>query len=368
MHPEPLHRHTPSQDSCCSNDTLFNLEELTCGINDSERDNNSPTPKISECESQYGEENIQQVPMNHNINSELNITDLSDKAIDEDKVEKDTKFDSDNSASVCKTSETAKGSTEITEVCKRSTIEFLTREREHDCSKTSEDSNSESTDHLLPFINKQVAPLPSPEDKPWKQLPASLLSYDKVISQNMLVSETVSVPIEMESAPDDANGTTSLDVNVLQNICEGSDKDENTACYENLRNLNDYYNEADYVNIVNLENTKNSAEFINNKQINSMFEDASERNSPDYVNNFTHSNDLIINNDDDDDHDIFGVLTDIRFSGPSDSQMMTTSFSESNDLNDEQDWDSGSDTRSSSSGEFIWKVRNFIFRLPKKMY
>ena len=29
--------------------------------------------------------------------------------------------------------------------------------------------------------------MPSPEDKPWKQLPASLLSYDKVISQNMLL-------------------------------------------------------------------------------------------------------------------------------------------------------------------------------------
>lgn len=55
--------------------------------------------------------------------------------------------------------------------------------------------------------------------------------------------------------------------------------------------------------------------------------------------------------------DLFGPLTDIRFSGPgSSSQMMTTSFSESNDLGDDQDWDSGSDTRSSSSGEFIWKV------------
>lgn len=59
--------------------------------------------------------------------------------------------------------------------------------------------------------------------------------------------------------------------------------------------------------------------------------------------------------------DLFGPLTDIRFSGPgSSSQIMSTSFSESNDLGDDQDWDSGSDTRSSSSGEFIWKVRLYL--------
>lgn len=70
-----------------------------------------------------------------------------------------------------------------------------------------------------------------------------------------------------------------------------------------------------------------------------------------------------INSVDDDDSrfdrfgDLFGPLTDIRFSGPgSSSQTMATSFSESCDLGDDQDWDSGSDTRSSSSGEFIWKV------------
>ncbi|EEZ99620.2 uncharacterized protein LOC103313170 isoform X2 [Tribolium castaneum] len=321
VHPERLHRHTPSQDSCCSNDTLFNLEELTCGVNDSERDNNSPTPRISECESQTGEE--QQVANNamiHDINNDSNIGALNDKTTTTEK-------DSDNSASGCRTSETVKESVEM-----KQTIEFLAREREHDCSKTSEESNSESTtDHLLPFVTKQVAPLPSPEDNPWKQLPASLLSYDKVML------------LPSPEAVEKNNTEENLYVNVPQNNCESSE-------FENVENLDDYYNEADYVNIVNLENSKNSAEFINNKQINVVIEDASERSSPDYVNN-----DLIINDDDDNEHDIFGVLTDIRFSGPSDSQMMSTSFSESNDLNDEQDWDSGSDTRSSSSGEFIWK-------------
>ncbi|XP_044259276.1 uncharacterized protein LOC123007849 isoform X2 [Tribolium madens] len=317
IHPERLHRHTPSQDSCCSNDTLFNLEELTFGVNDSERDNNSPTPRITECESQ----NVQQVANNmmiHDVNNDSKVGVLNEK------------FDSDNSASGCKTndaSDTVKESSEITEI-KRSTIEFLAREREHDCSKTSEESNSESTDHLSVFINKQVAPLPSPEDNPWKQLPASLLSYDKV----MLLPSP-------ETVDKNDKGGENLYVNVPENN------------YENVENLDDYYNEADYVNLVNLENTKNSSDFINNKQINIMIEDTSERSSPDYVNN-----DLIINNDDDE-QDIFGVLTDIRFSGPTDSQMMSTSFSESND-NDEQDWDSGSDTRSSSSGEFIWKLED----------
>lgn len=56
---------------------------------------------------------------------------------------------------------------------------------------------------------------------------------------------------------------------------------------------------------------------------------------------------------------VYGALSDIRFTGPCDNQLMSTSFSESNDLGDDQDWDSGSDTRSSSSGEFIWKVSLF---------
>lgn len=34
---EPLNRHTPSQDSCCSNDTLFNLEDLNYGAIENEQ-------------------------------------------------------------------------------------------------------------------------------------------------------------------------------------------------------------------------------------------------------------------------------------------------------------------------------------------
>lgn len=113
-------------------------------------------------------------------------------------------------------------------------------------------------------------------------------------------------------------------------------KDETQQFYEN-----DIRNEADYVNIENLDATKDNS--IGYKE------------SHDYINSNEQHSPLIIDEHVRDDHDLFGVLTDIRFSGPIDSQLMSTSFSESNDV-DEQDWDSGSDTRSSSSGEFIWKV------------
>ncbi|XP_063919861.1 uncharacterized protein LOC135134908 isoform X2 [Zophobas morio] len=370
IHPEPLHRHTPSQDSCCSNDTLFNLEELTYAVNDSERDNNSPTLKTYENESQYMEENshMMQAPSDMMIHSMTNeIGNVDEKIVVAETLgEEGTKCDSDNSCSGCKTIDISDTVKEV--VDKHLVLEFLKSEREHDCVKvneTLEESNSESTDHLLPFTNKQVAPLPSPEDKPWKQLPASLLSYDKVISQNMLLpapesNELVPEPQEpmqdkveilYVNVPEESN----CDLNKLeQHDYANVDKAESTECYENVTNLDDFYNEADYVNIVNLENSKNLAEF-NNKQITDIIEDITDCSSPDYGNNFAQNNDLIINNEDDE-RDIFGVLTDIRFSGPSDSQLMTTSFSESNDINDEQDWDSGSDTRSSSSGEFIWKL------------
>lgn len=65
----------------------------------------------------------------------------------------------------------------------------------------------------------------------------------------------------------------------------------------------------------------------------------------------------------------YNNLTDIRFVGPGDAQLMSTSFSESAEIaENDKDWDSGSDTRSSSSGEFIWKVkRNLSDLLKKKM-
>ncbi|CAH1170022.1 unnamed protein product [Phaedon cochleariae] len=117
-----------------------------------------------------------------------------------------------------------------------------------------------------------------------------------------------------------------------ENYYENSDINNTEDIYENL-NPEEIYD--DYVNIVNMENAKNSLEFDNSEK------------DVEYMNIFGQDDDVHS-----EDENIFGVLTDIRFSGPSDSQLMSTSFSENND---DHDWDSGSDSRSSSSGEFIWK-------------
>lgn len=53
--------------------------------------------------------------------------------------------------------------------------------------------------------------------------------------------------------------------------------------------------------------------------------------------------------------DLYSDITDIRFSGP--AELMSTSFSDAHNSDQEQEWDSGSESRSSSSGEFVWKVR-----------
>lgn len=164
----------------------------------------------------------------------------------------------------------------------------------------------------LSFINKTEAPpLPSPEDKPWKQLPASLLNYNNVVSTNESFHS------------------------VVRNFKNSVMTDSQSQDYINLEGKDfadsDSSKCADYVN---LENNKNT-DYVNTK--NGFEEDSEDIYS-------------IVNDDD------IGVLGDIRFTGPGDGQLMSTSFSESNELGEEQGWDSGSDTRSSSSGEFIWKV------------
>lgn len=108
---------------------------------------------------------------------------------------------------------------------------------------------------------------------------------------------------------------------------------EEKSLSENFNKNN--YNE--YSQFVDMENAKNSLEY-----------DAC-KNDIDYINIIDSKNP---NSGED---NIFDMLADIRFSGPTDSQLMSTSFSESNTC-DEKEWDSGSDSRSSSSGEFIWKV------------
>ncbi|XP_049818372.1 uncharacterized protein LOC109603335 isoform X2 [Aethina tumida] len=335
-----LHRHTPSQDSCCSNDTLFNLEELT--TNDPE---NQPN-KSTEVENTIA--NVADV----NVNKEESNT-------EKDEEDKPQNGETSNSKYLEDFIQSERESSSLTLVKVTEAPEEISSE-----------SVSSDTDHLLPFIKQFVPPLPSPEDKPWKQLPASMLSYDKVIfnakeskddaddldlnkEKNESQDEDVEVLANKDNIYDSVNNTMYENIENIQpnyeNVPEkvtyeniDTKQEYENLAYENIDNVNDIYNEADYVNIVNFENSKNSADFnkISNEESKNV--------------NYDQHDELIIN-DDEETSNLFGVLTDIRFNGPGDSQFMSTSFSESND-NDEQDWDSGSDTRSSSSGEFIWKL------------
>lgn len=154
-----------------------------------------------------------------------------------------------------------------------------------------------------------MAPLPSPEDKPWKSLPASLLTFKSIQSPSLSDDNLDSGDILYESLPSETyhSAETTLAKEDLD-VYKFPFADEDISnFYDNLDNHELYANVA-------------------------YKSDSATEDSP----------------------DLLGVLTDIRFSGPIDSQLMSTSFSESNEA-EEQDWESGSDTRSSSSGEFIWK-------------
>ncbi|XP_072377014.1 uncharacterized protein [Diabrotica undecimpunctata] len=358
----PLNRHTPSQDSCCSNDTLFNLEDLVCGITDIERDRDSPLNV-----------NVEEIPSEDAVKSDIDEKSVKNESSGaEDSMESNTKPQEIN--------------------------HFLSTERSYSA----------------------VVPLPSPEENPWKHLPASLLNYNQLSLSNTPIikedtksedSNNCDILPKTESGDDNAdvlrtdsieqdeesetnnvtfnqNHPQILDLAVTvdsntqdEDMCcskekdtptsdqETSDKENIEPLYQNSEvkdtvlpnsenekatKLDDHLYENsnvkdserlyqnlepnldpfdDYVNIVNMENSKNRLE-----------SDLLDKDHT-YINTFEH-----IEKDDDD--SIYGLLTDIRFTGPADSQMMSTSFSENND---EQGWESGSDSRSSSSGEFIWR-------------
>ncbi|XP_023311897.1 uncharacterized protein LOC108913857 isoform X2 [Anoplophora glabripennis] len=396
----PHHRHTPSQDSCCSNDTLFNLEDLTCVAGDAEKEND-----LVKCDVPETEVPVENILESNEVTFEEICVDFEEKTpntipdnVNETGVKSETnnntKDENLNSTNAEETEDLQTGSnlniegdrgrnaSEMKNNESRDYIsEFITQEIEHSSKQSSEGSSSESTEgNAMVFKKTQVAPLPSPEDNPWKQLPASLLSYDKVISQNnsllLPATESNDVVPEFNDLPepngitesqhepvgeecstfqdDDVHGNIKHEQPDYENIKVKEPFYENVKdappvyenvkdaqpVYENFDVSSDIYNEVDYVNIVNLENSKNNVEYMNEKK------------------------DCAVCDQDDNkietgrDEDIFGMLTDIKFNGPTENQLISTSFSESNDINDEQDWDSGSDTRSSSSGEFIWKLED----------
>ncbi|XP_056647700.1 uncharacterized protein LOC130452439 [Diorhabda sublineata] len=348
-----FNRHTPSQDSCCSNDTLFNLEDLICGPIDQEKD----------------------------VDFVINT-----KSIEEAKTEKPLDCDERNENVEKNDGKEIKDSTTVCSQPQDIVNNFLTTERNYSAG----------------------VQLPSPEENPWKQLPATLLNYNQCTFSNShsIKEESYSdcdnvekqrncdvgnIELKLkESTADEYDNSEHINVTLtkdqpdvvdistlssesnkidskLEEI-EVNDKDKTLVIDENI---DPYYSNVDvkgetekpaieneendghlyentdvknsenvdtgidqfddYVNIVNMENSRNRLE-----------SDVADNKNHAYINAY----------DKEEDDSIYGILTDIRFSGPGDSQMMSTSFSENND---EQGWESGSDSRSSSSGEFIWR-------------
>ncbi|XP_050314355.1 uncharacterized protein LOC126748868 isoform X2 [Anthonomus grandis grandis] len=413
---------TPSQSSCCSNDTLFNFDDIA---NNDQKDENQTFTNV-------GTQKSSDVTVRNAENSEGSSNDTLQ--------------------------ESNLVGTSLDPV---SLEEFLTSERNH----TSSACNS------LSFGVKVVAPLPSPDDKPWKTLQNCLLTYDKIKKPLPLdnLEETSSDLTKLEDSQSESlNGTDNQNIDLINNdenkikvpAYENIDAaSSELITYENL-GLATYENVSQpekmthhpYENIVvpetyeNLKSTTHSYENISavdktasqpyenilipdkyenvgsithpyenvlavekpllktfepygnildepNRYenpdkplpVSNLYDDVAEpeqksplnlydevdiENTYDYTNiedfkgprhisiDDKETNEYITSIDHDEhDKDMFGVLTDIRFSGPIDNQLMSTSFSESNDI-DEQDWDSGSDTRSSSSGEFIWKLED----------
>lgn len=302
----PSHRHTPSQDSCCSNDTLFNLEELICAASEAEKN-------VETSFKTKNEHTEQELIINDGSTSEnLNLTFVIEPA-DCDEVSEEATLNCELHSDDRQSLEN-KSNWDVV-------IDFIWNEKKY---------SSQHDAYLKPNLNEksniffpkiQTVPLPSPEDNPWKQLTASLLNYDKVTAQ---------MTGNLESADDIVPGYVDIivqDVAVSeQSVCKIEDS-EFVGCEKKLEE-NGYGNDFnDLNNLIHIENAKNALEY-----------------GP-----FYKEEELS------DEENLYGVLTDIRFNGPGDNQLMSTSFSESNNC-DEQDWDSGSDSRSSSSGEFIWKV------------
>ncbi|XP_019769544.2 uncharacterized protein LOC109544010 isoform X2 [Dendroctonus ponderosae] len=271
---------TASQSSCCSNDTLFNFDDFA-SANEKEPEDIAEAYRLNDGKLE-------------------DVTDASEEKTM--KLGETTESFSDSASNEQKNEEVAvKPSGGEYPIYLNA---FLENERHH------------SADFPA-FPTKVVAPLPSPEDKPWKSLPASLLTFKS---------------IQSPSLSDEKN----------EDFCSKPDNEDNL--YESLPSETYYSAETTLAKEEELDVYKFP---FADEAISNIYENL-DNNVP-YV-NVAYKSDSAA----EESHDMLGVLTDIRFSGPIDSQLMSTSFSESNEA-EEQDWESGSDTRSSSSGEFIWK-------------
>ncbi|CAG9854337.1 unnamed protein product [Phyllotreta striolata] len=260
-----FNRHTPSQDSCCSNDTLFNLEELICAASEADKE-----PELCEKSTDSSESNktyIQQFLANERTACDC------------------TKPNDLNVGSNC-----------------NAQADPLNSHGEDS------DTDTETSEDHLTYTKDEPEVLQRRGDSAEGNLESSDKENVEPAYEN---SPTVENRAKLEESPY---------VNVAEDQAGPEDLYENAG----KEDVDPY---RDYVNIVNMENDRNSVD------------------KSSYIDIYGHDDD----DRSDDDDNIYGILTDIRFTGPADNQMMSTSFSE------EQEWESGSDSRSSSSGEFIWK-------------
>ncbi|KAK4877002.1 hypothetical protein RN001_009508 [Aquatica leii] len=316
---EPPNRHTPSQDSCCSNDTLFNLEELTTGINEQD------DKKIDE-------------DVNKTIVIETKTEDFllskEDKLLQDttysllkinDDVEDDGELLSENAINVASeensTSHIDKQSAGHIEnnllLCDGFTVGF-----------TSEGVDNETENNVNSDGNSKDVSLECVIDV-----------VDKMEDTGHIYDSTEGLVIkEVNGLAGNDYGVELTDITLFLNY-----ERHNSTFGLDSSAIIEGVHPPDYLSVDDLNRLKLNVDYVNTNDLENFM---NLNNSCDYVNapNSIHQTD----------GDIYEALTDIHFSGPSDMQMMSTSFSESVDI-DEQDWDSGSDTRSSSSGEFIWK-------------
>lgn len=429
---EQHHRHTPSQDSCCSNDTLFNLEELVANeqfLNNKEIDfeenktTNQTQVHINKEDTKYIASERNDLEHFHAELAEQNLVNSvneispfnslqeqrseSRENIDVDQIESNslvkcgaTSCEGDNQthiklendeAFVCEpqTKQLNNDNTTKVDVLEQKDQidlkykyiqDFIKQERfdvSNDFSKK-EDGKCR--------IKKHNVPLPSPEDRQWKELHAPFLTYNMQNNQSVLDDEKGTLKSKESyvntsthsNDPDYVNNPSYVNTSNLTNCpsyvnANATNDDVEPVNYINASNCDDilvYVEAPNYVNAPNFADPSNYVEAPCYVNAPNYAEPPNDIEKPNYVNNTISrttmdcdGKDIIdpiyvenpIENEERLD-DIYGPLTDIRFSGPCDNQLMSTSFSESNDLGDEQDWDSGSDTRSSSSGEFLWKV------------
>lgn len=422
-------RHTPSQDSCCSNDTLFNLEELVSNeqfLNNKEDDcDESKKKQTDECIKEDGNDVDNETNVVEYIYAEATEQSLGDcvteiAAINENVEEIDEcvtgeNLDADriksNSPNNCDvTSINSDNQTHIKqENCEGMDGEPREEQLRNDNSKVDNlkqiDQNSLKYKYIQDFIRqekcdvkkeesrcrikKQNVPLPSPEDRQWKELHAPFLTYNVPNNRSItdedkgtLIKEETFVNVTKNHAndPNYVNTPSYVNSTNIKNNPSYVNTDPNSHNYIEPANYVDgniYADSPVYVDAPNYAEPPNYVEtsiyveapgYVNAPNYAEPPNDIEKPNyvnTPNYVNNRnsqTNGKDVIdpvyVENAVESEErldDIYGPLADIRFSGPCDNQLMSTSFSESNDLCDEQDWDSGSDTRSSSSGEFLWK-------------